>query len=144
MYAAQDEAPAPRAFRPVWLRFWVTVLVVVSLLVVAWLAHAYRSQQELEAALADLDRIDPGWRFVEMKSQRQAAPTNATPTAYDIAQAAWKEFPKRPWPFWPFPKYDEDKRTAALARRAISSSLNDPPRLLNDEQIRVLQQELAR
>jgi hypothetical protein len=144
MYAALKNYAAPKAFRPIWLRFWVTMLVIVSILVTLWLSHIYHSQQELEAALAELDTLDPGWRFVDIQSQREVAPADATPTAHDIAHAAQKEFPKLPWPFWPFPEYDGDKRIAALARRAISRSFNDTTRLFNDEQVRVLKHELAR
>lgn len=132
-----------RTFRPIWLRAWVAVFLVLMTLLTAWMFHVYRAQNELNAVLDKTDRLDPGWRLQDIEARLVRQQEIADQRSVELARAACDQAPRRPWPWWPFPQYDNDKVTAQLARRAMTSSLYGFSQL-NDEQLRVLRSELGR
>ena len=66
MQAAYDGDPAATNLDEVILAYPGLVAVTVYRFVVA--------RQDLAAAIAETDRLDPGWRFDDLEAQRQLPP----------------------------------------------------------------------
>src|SRR5438067_12560761 len=72
--AAMDTPAPPRPARS-WRRRGL--LAFLLLLVVAAAGYAlliYLGDRELKAALAEMDRLDPGWRFADLEAARANVP----------------------------------------------------------------------
>ena len=72
LYEAAPPQPKPR-------RRWLRWLVVAGLLLVGAIAGVLftlidPSEQELREAIAEADRIDPGWRFEDLEARRKVIP----------------------------------------------------------------------
>jgi hypothetical protein len=70
----RDEAPAavPRRSRLRWVLLVVAGLVAVAVGVYAYIVH--EQDRELREAIAETDRLDPGWRFEDMQAARAEVP----------------------------------------------------------------------
>ncbi len=116
-------------------------VLLAAVLIFGWKRHLNRTQAELADALAETDRIDPGWRLADIEAQRAAPPrTSDGPTDLELVQMAMDRFPALPWPLWPFPQL-KDNQEIAKARQAMNASLRAP---FAEEQIRALKAELGR
>jgi hypothetical protein len=89
----------PRRWRWVLLSVGGTVLMAVGgvLLHHAWRCHV--AGQELQAAVAELDRADPRWRYEDVEADRKSPPEGRN--SADVALAAQRllprDFPSRAW-----------------------------------------------
>src|SRR5580704_8654843 len=73
-----EVGPAPRKPRRLWR--WVVglALLLVALLalgpVIAWKVVAGRADKRYQAAAAEADRLDPGWRMEDLEARRPNIP----------------------------------------------------------------------
>ncbi len=115
-----------------WLRAIVGLLVAVGLVIgvdVGWFAYRrHRIDADLQAAVADLDQKDPGWRINDLEAARLAVPDNEN-SALVLIEAN-RRLPKD-WQGWP-----QDLRSNEL--------LESPPeRRLSDDDVAYLRSEMA-
>jgi hypothetical protein len=85
--------PSPPRRRP---RFWLRFLVLIALVLaapLAWFAiDRLRAHRRLQAAYAEADRLDPGWRYDDLQAMRAMLPDNENGALQVLA--ALKHFPK--------------------------------------------------
>jgi hypothetical protein len=87
-----EQTPRKCRHRSRWVVFGV---VLIPLLVVALYAFVwYRTRAEYEAAVAEADRLDPGWRLEELEAKQPSVPDSANATIQIVA--ARKLLPN-PW-----------------------------------------------
>jgi hypothetical protein len=100
-------------------------------------------ERELQAAIAETDRLDPRWRLEDVEADRAVVPEAENSGA--VAMAVKQVLPKN-WPFWDAPPTPQDPPDAGAKRAALAESFRDlePQRQLNDEQATALRTELAR
>ncbi|CAN5473650.1 hypothetical protein BH10PLA2_BH10PLA2_24440 [soil metagenome] len=125
---------------------------------VAW----FLGDTKLTAALAETDRLDPGWRNADAGPE-SFAPTLMIDASFQDSYSVANHLSELGWPNWPFPKFDSEPEYLARVRRAMTAGLlperadygflNDGNyttaknagrlnRLLNDEQVRVLRSQV--
>lgn len=88
--------PAAVGSRPRRRLRWVIagVVAVVAVGVGLYAYFAYTNEQELLEAVAEADRLDPGWRLADMEAARRPVP--AGKNGADVVLAARALLPK-PW-----------------------------------------------
>ncbi len=129
----------------------LVIALVLAVLPLGLVAFAYLSMRlmggmRLDEAMAEADRLDPGWRFANLEASRAPYPDPAK-NGIDQALRVKAAMPKRMWPDWPFPQFSDDKPYLSEAQRAMDDSLQDVRsayKLLNAEQERVHRAEVAR
>lgn len=134
--------------RPNRRRKWIVLALALIPIAGAVLTYAvvrFESERRLAEALADADRLDPGWRLADLEAKRLPIPP---PDKNGVAQVARvrEALPGR-WRQWSFPQFESDPAYLREVRSALDESFgNDPmtPTLLNAEQERVLRAELTR
>ena len=105
-----------------------------------------RGDQALERAIAEADRLDPGWRLPDLEAKRLPVPAPAKNGIDQVARIR-NASPPMGWPQWPFPQFVDDPTYLKLVRADLEASLEGDrlaPTLLNSEQERVLRAELTR
>src|SRR5262249_23390602 len=102
------------------------LLMVVVAVGGRYLFDTLRSSSRLRAAIARLDRDDPGWQLADIEAARADVPERKNSAR--IVVSAHKLLPRA----WPDPKSDEQ----------LSGLL--PPFLLRPDQIAAVERELAR
>src|ERR1700756_2904212 len=56
------------------LLLWGAMICGPILLVLAWLGYQWYWDRDFRAAIAEADRIDPGWRLMELETSRAEVP----------------------------------------------------------------------
>lgn len=130
-----------------WRSKWVVIaLAPLGLILLIYFVTRYQSTRRLELAIAEADRLDPGWRLDELEAARRPFPApekNGIEQAMRVSAA----LPKPSWPEWPFPQLNDDQDYLNEVRIAMDQSLEADrlaPTLLNTEQERVLRAEIER
>ncbi len=125
---------------------FVLVVLPVGLVCFGYLPSRLVGDMRLDQAIAEADRLDPGWRFDDLEASRQPFPELAK-NGIDQVLRVKAAMPKGMWPEWPFPKFQDDKPYLLELRRAMDESLQEERpayTLLNAEQERVYRAEVAR
>ncbi len=128
------QEPAPRArSRNRWLR-WIVVAGVASLAIPVgvYIYLDYAHEQELRDAIAEADRLDPGWRHVDLEAARAAVPDAENAASLVLAAGALIP-PKWGWP--------PPNGTPQLEDRVAELP---PPERLGDADLNELRTELAK
>ncbi len=120
------DPPRRRWWRSWLVRLFLLVLVCVCLVVGSYAYRHYRAVQQLEAAVAELDRTDPGWHLQDIEAARAVVPDaeNSAP----VVTTAFAALPRN-WPPQP------------LNERL--TNLPPPQMQLGDEDIATLREELT-
>jgi hypothetical protein len=102
-----------------------------------------RASWEVQAAVAELDRTDPGWTFEEMQARRRNVPDEKNGALRVLAAAAL--LPNN-WPAWdePDPARELDLDMADYLAFATSFDDPDPLAKIDGEPLRVFRKELKR
>lgn len=122
-------------FRSRWMRRLAVVLVLLSALVgIAFVYHHFSGDRQLKEALAEADRLDPGWRLHELEAKRRPMPPEGK-NGIDQIEAVNAAMPAGTWP-------QRTKEWVAL--EPMLSRQGKEATLLNDAQMRQLEAELAK
>ncbi|CAN5237299.1 hypothetical protein BH10PLA2_BH10PLA2_18020 [soil metagenome] len=136
-----QQPPRRRRRRVVMLLLLVGIGLGFGFYLFMWTTGGLR----LENAIAEADRLDPGWRFDDLEAARRPY---LPPDKDGMEQVQRIKAAKpKPWPDWPFPEAASDPARLTLLRTQMSESLESNQRnltLLNAEQERVLRSELGR
>lgn len=97
----------------------------------------------LEHALAELDRVEPGWRMADLQGKRTAIPDQNN-SALQV-RAAKKLLPTD-WPRWPIETAEQSSERVAQLRQEFEERLNNhpPTEELTAAQVAALRAELHR
>jgi hypothetical protein len=71
---SETNFPPPKRRLRWWKRLLIVFLLMVSLLLAAYGVFHGIGYRQLLAAIAEADRLDPGWRLQELEDQREAVP----------------------------------------------------------------------
>jgi hypothetical protein len=143
------QVAAPRKSKSPWRRRILICALLLSpvFLTLSGVIISRRSgDRELERAIAEADRLDPGWRLPDLEAKRLPVPDPAKNGIDQVARIR-NASPPMGWPQWPFPQFDDDPSYLKLVRTALEESLEGDrmaATLLNSEQERVLRAELIR
>jgi hypothetical protein len=137
-----DPLPSPAAppVRP-RRRRWPYVVALLALVVLIGIGvYVYltvSAESELQAAIAETDRLDPRWRLEDVEADRAVVPE--AENSATVAIAAKQQMPK-PWPFWDGPPSAQDPPDAGPKLQALQESFRElePQRQLTDEQTTAL------
>jgi hypothetical protein len=127
----QDEAPAavPRRSRLRWILLGIVLVVAAIVGVFAYVIH--EQDRELREAIAEADRLDPGWRFEDLQAARENVPDAENGAVFVLA--ARGKIPAR-WLAPPAGELTLDMRLAA----------GPPPQRPNEADLKELREELAK
>src|SRR6267378_4265851 len=101
-HMSSTQAPAPVAQSPRrWRRRLIVGIVAVLGVGVGGFAFLFYHEADLEQAVAEADRLDPGWRLEEMEAARAAVPDAENGAV--LVLAAHPLIPAR----WLFPPPDD-------------------------------------
>jgi hypothetical protein len=89
----QEPEPAAASRRPWWRRLIVVGAVVATLAVGLYVYLDYAWQQDLREAVAEADRLDPGWRLEDLERARPPVPDDENGAA--LVKAARAQMPGR-------------------------------------------------
>jgi hypothetical protein len=134
-------APPRRKRRLVWYVL-LSQVAAWGLLAVGWYIHrSNRAARHLAEAQAEADRVDPGWRLLDLEARRAVLADDENAAVQLLA--AHQLLPAK-WPAWDYPT-DEDSAAGRL-RQALQESFKDldPAVGLNDAQVKALREELAK
>jgi hypothetical protein len=129
---ATEEPVRPVAPRGRWSGRWgvwflLALIGCIALVVGKYSYNRHQSVQKLQAAVAELDRTDPGWRLADVEAARAVVPEGAN--SAPVVKEAFRLMPKD----WP----------GADNLERISHLPQGPPQvLLNDEDAAWLRKEL--
>jgi hypothetical protein len=116
-----------------WKRALLGSLVGITLCLAIGIVYLiHYPDRALHAAIAEADRLDPGWRMADLQAKRAVIPDEENSAL--VITAALKLLPAS-WPFLDFSQAAENQN--------LLWSL-EPPVQLDDRQIATLRQELAR
>jgi hypothetical protein len=141
-----DQVAAPPEVRSRW-RLWRVLLGVVlaAVVVLAGLAvyQHVGASRDLDAALAEADRLDPNWREGELEAGRTVIPDRDNAALLALAV---KPLLPAGWPIWDQLKSAVVPTTVADSRRAFRDSLValPAPVQLSAAQTEALRKELGR
>jgi hypothetical protein len=125
--------------RPRWRRRWIGVLLAAVLCFLAPMAYyAWHSSRQLEEALREADRLDPGWRLEELEASRAAVADDQNSAL--VLLRAHGLLPRN----WPWDR-SPDKLSAKemeVAKKVPWELV--PPVLLRKEEQRILLEELQK
>ncbi len=139
---------SPRANRSSRRRLWLFFFLALPLVLIAAIMILVRQAgaDRLTKAIAEADRLDPGWRLDDIEASRKPMPPAGKNgidqvLAIKAARLGGLELP------WSFPAFEKNVQQLADARQAMEESLGSDrkkPRVLNEEQVRVLRAERKR
>src|SRR5262245_41819850 len=90
-----------------------------GLLAVGWYVHqSNRAARQLAAAQAEADRVDPGWRLLDLEAKRPVLPDDENAAVQLLA--AHQLLPAK-WPDWEQPT-DDGSSAAGRLRQALQES----------------------
>src|SRR5262249_20954983 len=113
-------------------------------LAVGWYAYLYSlADRRLRDALAEADRLDPGWRMPELEASRALLPDSENAAVHVLAASTLQP---AGWPYWDRGPVGQESPQEMEKRQALAESLNnlEPAVLLNDDQVKALRVELTR
>jgi hypothetical protein len=119
-------------------------LIVVPLCLTIPIAYLIRSSnQELRQAIADADKLDPGWRLQQLESKRAVVPDEQNSAL--ILMSAQDLLPAN-WPFWKFPQVPENQKRSKDEALTLQQDLwnSEPPVQFDERQTSALREELCR
>jgi hypothetical protein len=133
--------------RPPWRkRLLIGILILVPLCLA--LAYGYllmTANGELQRALDEADRLDPGWPLFELEANREVVPEDQN-SGLVLAKA--KPLMPPSWPVWDAVGTPESQAYDANDLNALRESLAfqklEPPTQLSDREFKVLRAELQR
>jgi hypothetical protein len=64
---------------------WAALPSALILLVLAWLGYQWYWDRDFRAAIADTDRLDPGWRLMELETARAVVPDSENAALHVLA-----------------------------------------------------------
>ena len=144
--ATQMRPQKQKRFSRRWIVLAILLMIPIGLTLFAYVAGRVAGDKRLEQAFSEADRLDPGWRFVDLEAKRLPYP-EADKNGIDQVLRVRSAMPPSQWPLWPFPSFEGDPVYLAELRRAMDESLEGDrlaPTLLNAEQERVIRAEVAR
>jgi hypothetical protein len=131
-----NSSAAPRRRRI--LRELGAALVLVVVVVVFAIGQRWQNaRREVAEAVADADRLDPGWRFEDMEAQRQLPPPERN-SALQVLKV--KSLLPRGWPHLP---PDPNGKIPAVEEEPQAGTL-EPLRLLDEQYAGWLREALTR
>jgi hypothetical protein len=100
-------------------------------------------EERLQEAIAEADRLDPGWRLAQSEEKRATIPDEQNSAL--VIMAAHNLLPAN-WPLWERPEAPENQNRSQEELRSLHAGLWDvePPVQLNEDQTKALRQELRR
>jgi len=112
-------------------------------LLLAPLYYWVLSGKQLQSALAEADRLDPGWRINDLESGRKSIPDNHNSGLVLIE--AMQLMPPH-WPAWEFTSAPENKdlNQEVLASLPLDLSNQVPPVRIDPRHLKILRDELRR
>jgi hypothetical protein len=142
------EPSSPSTKRSNRKRLWLFFFLVLPLILIAAtvLLERQAGTDRLTKAIAEADRLDPGWRLDDIDASRKPMPS-AGKNGIDQVLAVKAARIGGQDVSWSFPAYEKNAEELGEARKAMDESLGGDrktPRLLNDEQVRVLRAERQR
>ena len=146
-YRAADGSMEPMGIRSLFRhRKKILIGTLVALVVAFGLSYvslALISAQQLLAAVAEADELDPGWSISELEAKRAHVSDDENS---GVPLMAAKGLLPRQWPFWWYDTAPESKAYDREELRALQESFNepDPQCQLDDRQIKVLRAEMNR
>jgi hypothetical protein len=126
------------------------LLISILILVPVCLALAYgyllmTANGELQQALDEADRLDPGWPLFDLEARREVVPEGQN-SGLVLAKA--KPLMPPAWPAWDAVGTPESQAYNANDLNALRESFTgqklEPPTLLSDRELKVLRAELQR
>jgi hypothetical protein len=129
-----------------WIVAILLIALPVGLVAFGYLSTRFVGGMRLDEAMAEADKLDPGWRFADLEASRAPYPEPAK-NGIDQALRVKAAMPKGKWPEWPFPQFNSDKPYLGEVRLAMDDSLvenRSAYTLLNAEQERVMRAEVGR
>jgi hypothetical protein len=121
----RQPAPAARQRRPWVRRLIVGTAVALGLGAVLYFILPYVLERDLREAIAEADRLDPGWRFEDMQAARAVVPANENGAL--LVEAAYAKMPPR-WlalPAGGVPGLEERLAAVPLPQRPDEVSLDE-------------------
>jgi hypothetical protein len=143
---ASTRNAVPRRSSRRWLLWLLFLISPVVLTLFGILFTRFTGTLRLEEAIAEADRLDPGWSMSDLEASRRPFP-EPEKNGMDHVLRVKAAMPKGMWPAWPFPQFNDDPSYLGEVRQAMNDSLTgerDSPTLLNAEQERVLRAEILR
>jgi len=141
-------SPARRRKRIFWIGALLLLLVALLSSVSYWL---WIWEKSLHDAIAEADRLDPGWRIEELEANRAVLPGDQNSA---LALMAARQAMPTQWPIWEYQlaaMYQaqlksqsmklEDEDLDAFEKRLHNP---DPPVLLSQRHLKILRDELTR
>jgi hypothetical protein len=120
-----------------------SLIIIPLCLAIPFVYFAFSSDRELQAALAEADRLDPGWRIPALEEKRKTIPDaeNSGP----VLIAAKTLMPPN-WPSWDHPQAAEKGKLTEEELRTLQKSLSElkPCEQLDERQTAALREELQR
>jgi hypothetical protein len=120
-----------------------SLVLIPVCLAMPFVYFVYSCDRELREALAEADRLDPGWRMPELEQKRAVIPDEKNS---GLTLIAAKSLLPANWPFWHYPKAAENQNRSQDALRKLEDSFSElePPAQLDERQTAALRQELQR
>jgi hypothetical protein len=120
--------PRPRSSWLKRLRPALLLLVPVALVQAWYFLHSAAAERRLQNAIAEADRLDPGWRLEELEAKRDVLPDDRNSA---VQVAAVHQLRPRDWPSHLFQE-----------RFDIAQVTGEPPCLLPDGDAKLLEDQL--
>jgi len=140
---APQASPVPA--RRSWRRRLLLILTILLPLglVLAYLSLASVSKLRLQRAVAEADRLDPGWRFPELEASR--AMVRDEENSASVVLTAAKLIPAQ-WPFWLHASAPAAKGRSSTEIDALQEKIDSlrPRQRLDQGEEAVLQIEIGR
>ena len=138
---------ARRRWRRIWLGLASLFIITAAGVATSYGLLRHAGNRELEAALAETDKLDPYWRLEDLEAHRRPMPPPEQ-NGFEQVMAAANVLPAKPWPQPAFPQFDDDRPYQVRVVAAMTSGLRQNDRLaaplLNQEEVRILRSELER
>jgi hypothetical protein len=133
--------PPRRRWRKRLLSSLIVVMVGLVILGIPILYFVFSADRTLREALAEADRLDPGWRAADLDA-RQAVIADEENSAL-VLLAANSLLPGN-WPFWAYPQAVPPGERPKLTALRKELHFLEPPVLLDEALTNALRQELGR
>jgi hypothetical protein len=133
--------PRPRWRQRIFLGSLSGLFVVALCLAVPSIYLVYSSDQALREAIAEADRLDPGWRPRELEEKRAVIPDEQNSA---LVLLRVKGLLPLNWPFWNYPQAAKDENSTKVLALQKKLRAIEPPVQLGLDLTNALRQELQR